>query len=388
MDGSSRFSLDHGNRTRQTFDVSLSTQYFALDSCSSGPAVLYAQTPPSSYRPRVSLDGISQGSSSRYGTPSPSSMHRQDDFRTRLNRLSLQNSDIAAPLSRSSSMRSRPGGGVADVGLGRRSTMLDRGSLRGGLDFEPREVEQYRQDSAYRPSTSQSRYVEIGGTSDPRNGRDHAPTDRNRLRASPASSYSYRSARQSVSGGPSPSRTPTPTAALGYEDQFPTSSRWSQSRESSRVGTSRVSDHRQPGRANGSRGDGSSAARSVSNSTVRNFEENEDDTNNFRREKSRQIKKLEEDRANRNNSPHADRRIEMRSERSFTPVSSHSQARGDERIIRPAEDPEMPAEEKVDMWMRSGSTRDGSGDDSAAKRRGALPFEFRSDMVSLGLRQY
>jgi hypothetical protein len=380
--------VDHGNRTRQTFDVSLSTKGFTLSSTSSDPAVIHPQTPTSSYRPRVSLDAISQGSSSRYGTPSPSSMQGQNDFRTRLNRLSLQNSDSASPLSRSSSMRSRPGGGVADVGLGSRSTMLDRGSLRGGLDIGSREAAQYQQDSPYRPSTSQSRYDERGGISNPRNGRDHASTDRNRSRASPASSYSYRSARQSVSGGPSPSRTPTPTAALGYEDQLSTSSRWSQSRGSDRDATSRVSEYRQPGRTNESRGDGSSAARSVSNSTVRNFEENEDDTINFRKEKNRQIKRLEEDRAYRNTSPQLDRRSELRSERSFTPVSSHSQARGDERIIRPAEDPDMPAEEKVDMWMRSGSTRNGSGDDPAAKRRGALPFEFRSDMVGLDLHQY
>jgi hypothetical protein len=280
-------------------------------------------------------------------------------------------------------MRSRPGGGVADVGLGRRSTMLERGSLRGGLDFGSREAVQYRQDPPYQPSTSQSRYDERGGFSESKNGRDHASTDRHRMRASPESSYSYRSSRQSISSGPSPARTPTPTAALGYNDHIPTSSRWIQSRGSDHESGSRTSHYLRPGRADGGRGDASSAARSVSNSTVRNYEENEEDTINFRREKDRQMRRLQDERAYKDPSPRLDRRSEMLSERSFTPVSSHSQARGNEGMIRPAEDPDMPAEEKVDMWMRSTSARDGSGDDSAAKRRGALPFEFRSDIVSM-----
>jgi hypothetical protein len=151
----------------------------------------------------MSLDGSRQHhvGSSRYSSASPSFHNEPDDFRTRLNRLSLQSSSSASPLARSSSLRSRPGGGVADVGLGRRSTILDGSvrSVRTGYDIDKRDTALPRRDSPYRPSTSYARHSEHYGLQDTMNGQHGSPSERRYLRASPVTSRSHRSSAYSSS---------------------------------------------------------------------------------------------------------------------------------------------------------------------------------------------
>lgn len=340
----------------------------------------------------MSLDGSRQhhAGSSRYSSASPSSFHNEpDDFRTRLNRLSLQSSSSASPLARSSSLRSRPGGGVADVGLGRRSTILD-GSVRAvrtGYDFDKRDTALPRRDSPYRSSTSYSRHSEHNGLHDTMNGQHGSPSERRYLRASPESSRSHRSSAYCSPNDVSPSRTPTPTASAALDGHYPIKFRKAHGhddRRSGRHGADELLSRGDAYRSSRDKGDGSSAGRSVSNSTVRDFGGQDDDTLTYRLENNRRSRANADDRPIRVSSP-ADRdhlfdRSEPRVEASRTLASSRSSVRHGV-AQQPDPEDEMPAEEKVDMWMRSGSGRLGSGDDSSSKRRAALPAEFRSDMV-------
>jgi hypothetical protein len=339
----------------------------------------------------MSLDGSRQHhvGSSRYSSASPSFHNEPDDFRTRLNRLSLQSSSSASPLGRSSSLRSRPGGGVADVGLGRRSTILDGSvrSVRTGYDIDKRDTALPRRDSPYRPSTSYARHSEHYGLQDTMNGQHGSPSERRYLRASPATSRSHRSSAYSSSTDISPSRTPTPTASAALDGHYPAKFRKAHGHDDRRSGRYEADELLSSGdayRSSGDKGDGSSAGRSVSNSTVRDFGGQDDDTLTYRLENNRRSRANADDRPIRVSSP-ADRdhlfdRSEPRVEASRTLAWSRSSVRHGV-AQQPDPEDEMPAEEKVDMWMRSGSGRLGSGDDPSSKRRAALPAEFRNDMV-------
>jgi hypothetical protein len=287
-------------------------------------------------------------------------------------------------------MRSRPGGGVADVGLGRRSTMLDRDPIRNGLDVGRREAVPSARDSPYRPSTSQFRHGGRNGLYDTMSGQNDASNDRAHLRASPESSYSYRSSTYSLSSIRSPGRTPTPTAAAALDSRMHSSFRADYHTESDLLGAQE--GNRQSTRTRRSeeqsRRDGSSAGRSVSNSTVRDYGEHGDHTITYKLESARRRRRQEEQVSYRDpilrlaqDQPRS--QTELRSERSFTPSSSNSLIQGEEESgSRLPQGHDMPAEEKVDMWMRSGSASGGSADDSANRKRTALPIEFRGDMVS------
>ena len=341
----------------------------------------------------MSLDAARQphAGSSRYESASPSPHHSEpDDFRARLNRLSLQSSSSASPLSRSSSMRSRPGGGVADVGLGRRSTILN-GSMRSernGLDLGKRETLLAKRDSPYQPSTSYSRYAESSSPRNTMNGQHGSSSEKRYLGASPEPAYSYRSSAYSSPNDMSPARTPTPTASVKVEGRGSATARRNlghPDRHSARYGTDDRLSVGSGYRSSRDRSDGSSAGRSVSNSTVRDFGNQDDDTLTYKLESKRRSRAMADElpRASDSAEPsdYVFTRSESRSERSPRPASTRYEVQPPtvEHIQTEAE---MPAVEKVDMWMRSGSARQGSGDDPSGRRRSALPTEFRNDMVS------
>lgn len=275
------------------------------------------------------------------------------------------------------------------MGLGRRSTILN-GSIRS----ERNELETHREptlsrkDSPYRPSTSYSRYSESNSLHNTMNGQHGSPSEKRYLRASPEGSRSYRSSARSSLDGISPARTPTPTTSAALDTRTFTTRRTAghTDRRSGRYGTDELLSVGSGHRSSRDLSDGSDAGRSVSNSTVRDFGNEVDVTLKFRQETSRRARVDMVERSYRTASPveardHIFARSEIRSDRSHTPAATRSAAR---RSVseQPESEDEMPAEEKVDLWMRSGSARQGSAGESSAKRRNALPAEFRNDMVS------
>jgi hypothetical protein len=242
--------------------------------------------------------------------------------------------------------------------------MLDRGLERIGLHLgrrAPTEQQEspYRSHSRYMPSESSQRRSLEGQRS---------------IRNSPESQTLYRPASRAESYA----RTSTPTASLNSDGRYSSTPK----RESVFTSTPSKFEHENGGRYSIARDRTRerpvrvSPGRSVSNSTVRDYDEAiRDDTmvsnSTYRPEKE----------YSRRDTPEGSRKYvaETRSE-----VFSRPAPLDERRMGNPLRDEEMPVDEKVGMWVREGSVRVGS-DDSAVKRRAALPTEFRNDVVKLSL---